>query len=66
MPRLNPVTSPSAEQQQIFDNVKAGLGLVPNMVSTMAQSPHVAKAYLGFAGTLGGGSLSAALGEQIA
>ena len=56
----------SAEQQQILANVKKGLGLVPNLVSTLAQSPAAAHAYLAFSGALAKGSLPKKLQEQIA
>jgi len=65
IPAINPDTA-SAEQQQILASVKQGLGLVPNLVSTLAQSPAAAHAYLGFSGALAKGSLSRQLREQIA
>jgi uncharacterized peroxidase-related enzyme len=67
MPRLQTVSAESAstEQQQILTNVKKGLGLVPNLVSTLAQSPAAAHAYLAFSGALAKGSLSRKLQEQI-
>lgn len=39
--------------------------MVPNMISTMAQSPAVVQAYLKFNQTLAGGSLSEALRQRI-
>jgi uncharacterized peroxidase-related enzyme len=67
MPRINPINAEhaSADQQQILTNVKQGLGLVPNLVSTLAQSPAAAHAYLAFSGALAKGSLSRKLQEQI-
>lgn len=67
-PRIPTITaeSASAEQQQILANVKKGLGLVPNLVSTLAQSPAAAHAYLAFSGALAKGSLPRKLQEQIA
>jgi len=68
MPRLQTVSAEpaSAEQQQILANVKKGLGLVPNLVSTLVQSPAAAHAYLAFSGALAKGSLPHKLQEQIA
>lgn len=67
MPRIPTINAElaSAEQKQILANVKQGLGLVPNLVSTLAQSPAAAHAYLAFSGALAKGSLSAKLREQI-
>jgi len=67
MPRINTINAEhaSAEQQQILANVKKGLGIVPNLVSTLAQSPAAANAYLAFSGALSKGSLPAKLREQI-
>jgi len=67
MPRINSINAEQAsvEQQQILANVKKGLGLVPNLVSTLAQSPAAAHAYLAFSGALAKGSLSRKLQEQI-
>ena len=68
MPRINTISAEhaSAEQQRILANVKQGLGLVPNLVSTLAQSPAAANAYLAFSGALAKGSLPRKLQEQIA
>ena len=68
MPRIQPISpeSASAEQQQILATVKKGLGLVPNLVATLAQSPAAANAYLSFSGALAKGSLPRKLQEQIA
>ena len=67
MPRINPINgeTASAEQQQILANVKKGLGLVPNLVSTLVQSPAAAHAYLAFSGALAKGTLPKKLQEQI-
>ena len=68
MPRIPTVSAEqaSAEQQQILANVKKGLGLVPNLVATLVQSPAAAHAYLGFSGALAKGALSPKLRQQIA
>jgi len=46
--------------------VRAKLGMVPNMMRVLAQSPSALGAYLGLAGALGSGVLPAALRERIA
>ena len=68
MSRLQPITAAtaSAEQQQLLTHVKHALGVVPNLVATLAQSPAAASAYLAFSGALAKGSLNAKLREQIA
>ena len=52
--------------KQLLDAVKTKLGLVPNMVRAMANSPAALNAYLQFSGALAAGSLSAKSREQIA
>lgn len=49
-----------------FDAIQKTLGVVPNMMRTMAQSPRVLEGYLGFSGALSRGLLPATLQEQIA
>ncbi len=49
-----------------FDAVQKQLGVVPNMMRTMAQSPSVLEGYLGFGAALRRGGLPAGLQEQIA
>jgi AhpD family alkylhydroperoxidase len=46
--------------------VKARLGIVPNMTRSMAVSPPVLEAYVGFIGALGHGVLPARVREQLA
>ncbi len=67
MSRINPVSSEKAdaETSAILASVKQKMGMVPNLISTMAQSPAVANAYLGFSQALGDGILPARLREQI-
>jgi uncharacterized peroxidase-related enzyme len=62
---LDPEKVPSPARE-LLAGVKGKLGLVPNMMRTMAASPAVLKAYLDFGGTLAGGRLSARLRERIA
>jgi len=68
MSRIQPVSyeESTGKTKQLLDAVRAKLGVVPNMMKTMAQSPAVLEAYLNFSGALGGGRLEARLREQIA
>jgi uncharacterized peroxidase-related enzyme len=52
--------------RKAFDAVEKQLGVVPNMLRTMAVSPTVLEGYLGLNSALGRGALPAALREQIA
>ena len=66
MARINPVQqNANPKTQELLGAVKKNMGMVPNMISTMAQSPTVVQAYLRFNQTLAGGSLSAALRQGI-
>lgn len=49
-----------------FDAIQKKLGVVPNMMRTMARSPRVLEGYLGLSGALSRGLLPASLQEQIA
>jgi len=68
MSRISPVdrNTPTESVRRNFDAVEKQLGVVPNMMRTMAQSPAVLEGYLGFAGALRRGRLPVALHEQIA
>lgn len=68
MSRIKPIepAQASGKAKQLLDGVEAKLGMTPNMMKIMAQSPAVLEAYLNFAGTLGRGSLDAKVREQIA
>ncbi len=67
MSRIQPVRTETADPKtaELLGGVKKKLGMVPNLISTMAQSTAVASAYLGFSQSLAGGSLPARLREQI-
>jgi uncharacterized peroxidase-related enzyme len=52
--------------KELLTGVRQTLGITPNMMKTMAQSPAVLEAYLNFSASLGSGSLDAKLREQIA
>jgi uncharacterized peroxidase-related enzyme len=68
MPRINPVniTASNKETAEILEAVRKKMGTVPNLISTMANSPAVAKAYLGFSQALASGALPPRLREQLA
>ena len=68
MPRLqalDPATA-TGQAKELLDGVQKKMGAVPNIMRTMAQSPAVLQAYLGFSGALSGGLLPASLRERIA
>lgn len=56
----------TGKNKELLDAVHSKLGLVPNMMRTMAAAPAVLDAYLQFSGALGKGSLPVKLREQIA
>ncbi len=68
MPRLKPIQRESAPEatQKLLASVENQLGMVPNLIATMAQSTSVAGAFLNFAEALNDGILFARLREQIA
>ena len=68
MSRIQPVnpTQAAGKAKQLLDAVQAKLGLTPNMMKTMAQSPAVLEAYLNFGGALAEGALDAQFREEIA
>lgn len=68
MPRIEPVRREDADTAtaQLLDGVKKKMGMVPNLVATMANSTAVANAYLGFSQSLSTGTLPPRLREQIA
>jgi len=68
MSRLTQIAPDTAtgKTKELLDAVQSKLGLVPNMVRAMANSPAALNAYVQFSGALAGGSLSARNREQIA
>lgn len=56
----------TGKARELLDGVKAKLGMTPNLMRVMANSPAVLDAYLQFSGSLGHGELSAKTREQIA
>jgi uncharacterized peroxidase-related enzyme len=51
--------------KNLYQEVQKNLGMVPNMIKTMANSPVVAEAYVTFWNLMAKGVLPAALREQI-
>ena len=68
MPRIQPIDKNSTDTStaELLGAVQKKMGTIPNIIATMANSPAVAKAYLGFSQSLSTGSLPARLREQIA
>ncbi len=68
MPRLKAIETDKAEPKTkaLLDGVQKKLGMTPNLMRTMANSPAVLEAYLGFGNALGKGTLPPQLREQIA
>ncbi len=68
MPRLRAIETARAEPRTkaLLEGVQKKLGMTPNLMRTMANSPAVLEAYLGFGNTLAKGELQPKLREQIA
>ena len=68
MPRIDPIdpTQADGKAKALLDGVHKTLGMTPNLMRTLANSPAALEAYLSFGKALGGGSLSAQVREQIA
>jgi len=62
---VNPAEA-TGKAKQLLDGVQAKLGLTPNLMRIMANSPAVLEAYLNFSGTLASGLLKPQVREQIA
>lgn len=62
---LNPDTT-TGKSKDLFDGIQSKLGMVPNMMRTMGNSPAVLEAYLNLSGALSSGTLGAKLGELLA
>ena len=65
IPALDPITA-TGKTAELFTAVKAKLGVVPNLMRTLAQSPAALEAYLGFSATLATGVLPGKVREQLA
>src|SRR3712207_6264158 len=65
IPSIQPNDAPP-KTKELFDGVKAKIGMVPNIYKVIAQSPSGLEGVLQFSGALAGGSLDAATRERIA
>ena len=68
MPRINPInlTLATGKVKTLLDGVQRKTHAIPNVLRAMAHSPAVLEAYLSFDQTLGSGSLTPQVREQIA
>ena len=68
MPRLNSVDPETAQGKAklLLDGVQKSLGMTPNIMRAMANSPAALDAYLGLLNALGGASIDAKTRESIA
>lgn len=62
---LDPATT-TGKSKELFNAIQGKLGMVPNMMRTMGNSPAVLNGYLSFSGALGESSIGGKLGELIA
>lgn len=68
MQRITPALKEdiSPKTQEILDGVKAKMGMIPNIIKTMANSPTTLHGYIALSTAISEGVLSAQLREQIA
>ena len=62
---LNPEET-TGKAKELFDAIQGKLGMVPNMMRTMGNSPALLEGYLNFSGILSHGKLGAKTGELLA
>jgi uncharacterized peroxidase-related enzyme len=62
---IDPQTA-TGETRQVLDAVQNGLGMVPNFIRVLANSPAALNAFLGIHGIAGAGSLDPKTRERIA
>jgi len=63
--QLDPAQA-TGKTEQLFDDVEAKFGFVPNLFRILANAPAALEGYLNFSGALAGGSLDPRVREQIA
>ncbi len=56
----------TGKTKELFNAIQAKLGMVPNMMRTMGNSPALLEGYLNLSGALAHGTLGAKAGELIA
>ncbi|KQS36431.1 carboxymuconolactone decarboxylase family protein [Pedobacter sp. Leaf194] len=61
---LNPEET-TGKSKELFDTIKGKMGMVPNVMKTMGNSPAVLSAYLGFSTALAGSTLGNKLSEAL-
>jgi len=68
MSRIKVVTQDDAtpDQKELLDAIQGKLGMVPNFLGILAQSPVALKAFLGLHGVTEGGRLDSQTGARIA
>ena len=68
MSRINIVTdqTANADQKALFDAIQGQLGMVPNFLRVLGNSPVALKSFLGLYGVAGAGSLDPLTRERIA
>ncbi|MDR6943319.1 carboxymuconolactone decarboxylase family protein [Mucilaginibacter pocheonensis] len=62
---LNPDQA-TGKTKELFNAIQSKLGVVPNMMRTMGNSPALLEGYLNFSGALAHGALGAKTGELLA
>lgn len=68
MPRIHVVDPATADgaTKELLDGVRRQLGVVPNFIRALANSPHALSAFLGLYGPMGGARIDKATQERIA
>ena len=68
MPRINPVNPDNAngKAKQILDGLQKSMGMTPNIMRTLANSPAALEAYTGLLNSLNGASIDGKTREAIA
>jgi alkylhydroperoxidase family enzyme len=61
-----PTDAATGKTKELFNAIEGKLGMVPNMMKTMGNSPAFLEGYLNLSSTLNSGSLGAQTGEMIA
>lgn len=61
-----PTDAATGKTKELFNAIEGKLGMVPNMMKTMGQSPAFLEGYLNLSNALSSGSLGAKTGELIA
>src|SRR5919107_402500 len=56
----------TGETKELLDEVKASMGVIPNMTKALANSPAALRTFLALNSALAGGSLDGAMRERIA